>query len=61
MRQPARELGADHGRDPERVRQDVVRGYVSPESAREDYGVAFKSDLSIDADATARLRVKAAS
>jgi N-methylhydantoinase B len=53
--------GDPRARDAERVRQDVVRGYVSLASAREDYGVAFKSDLSIDADATARLRAKAAS
>jgi N-methylhydantoinase B len=53
--------GDPRERDPERVRQDVVRGYVSIDSARENYAVAFKPDLSIDADATARLRVKAAS
>jgi N-methylhydantoinase B len=40
----------------ERVRQDVVRGYVSREAAREEYGVVLDDDLSIDADATARLR-----
>jgi N-methylhydantoinase B len=52
--------GDPRERDPERVRQDVVRGYVSIDAAREDYAVAFKPDLTIDADATARLRVKAA-
>jgi len=36
-----------------------VRGYVSPDAARDDYGVAFKEDLSVDAAATAKLRVKA--
>jgi N-methylhydantoinase B len=44
------------GRPAERVRQDVVRGYVSREAARDDYGVAFDADLSVDAEATARLR-----
>jgi N-methylhydantoinase B len=53
--------GDPRAREPERVRLDVVRGYVSLDAAREDYGVAFKSDLSIDTDATARLRAKAAS
>jgi N-methylhydantoinase B len=40
----------------ERVRQDVVRGYVSRQAAHDDYGVAFKEDLSVDAKETARLR-----
>jgi N-methylhydantoinase B len=40
----------------ERVRQDVVRGYVSREAAREEYGVVLDDDLSIEAEATARLR-----
>jgi N-methylhydantoinase B len=48
-------------REPERVRQDVVRGYVSLKSAREDYGVALTPDLSVDVDATAKLRAKVAS
>ncbi|HEX9463765.1 MAG TPA: hydantoinase B/oxoprolinase family protein [Alphaproteobacteria bacterium] len=43
-------------RDPDRVRQDVVRGYVSIEAARRDYGVVLAADLTIDAAATARLR-----
>ena len=43
----------------ERVREDVVRGYVSREAAREDYGVAFADDLSVDARATAQLRATA--
>jgi len=38
------------------VRDDVARGYVSLEAARENYGVALDRDLGIDADATARLR-----
>ena len=40
------------------LRDDVVRGYVSRRAARDDYGVAFKDDLSVDADATAKLRAK---
>jgi N-methylhydantoinase B len=44
-------------RDPERVRQDVVRGYVSLQAAAEEYGVVLNpKDLRIDADATARTR-----
>ena len=54
--------GDPHERPAERVREDVVRGYVSREAARADYGVALKEDFGIDAAATARLRgVKAAS
>jgi N-methylhydantoinase B len=53
--------GDPRARDLERVQQDVVRGYVSREAARDDYGVALKEDLSVDADATAKLRTKAAS
>jgi len=45
-------------RPPERVRQDVLCGYVSRASARDDYGVALTDDLEIDAAATARLRAK---
>jgi N-methylhydantoinase B len=40
----------------EDVRRDVIRGYISREAARNDYGVEFNDDLSIDAEATARLR-----
>ncbi|MBI3969519.1 MAG: hydantoinase B/oxoprolinase family protein [Chloroflexi bacterium] len=43
-------------REPEQVRLDVVRGYVSRERARELYGVALTDDLFVDAAATARLR-----
>jgi N-methylhydantoinase B len=45
-------------RDVGRVRDDVARGYVSRESAQEDYGVALDRDFGIDPDATARLRGK---
>ncbi len=50
--------GDPRERASERVREDVVRGYVSREAARDDYGVALKDDLSVDAEATARLRAK---
>ena len=43
-------------RDPERVRQDVLDGYVTREAAERDYGVVLRDDLSIDEDATNRLR-----
>lgn len=45
----------------ERVREDVERGYVSREAAREDYGVALTDDHSVDTEATAQLRGKAQS
>jgi N-methylhydantoinase B len=45
-------------RDADHVRDDVLRGYVSREAARDDYGVAFTDDLSVDAAATKRLRAK---
>jgi N-methylhydantoinase B len=50
--------GDPHLREPERVRRDVLRGYVSREAARDDYGVVLTDDLSIDAEETARLRAK---
>jgi N-methylhydantoinase B len=43
-------------RDPQRVRLDVLDGYVSREAAREQYGVMLNDDLSIDTVETARLR-----
>ena len=60
------ELGGGGGygnpleRDPERVRTDVLRGYVTREGARKSYGVALRDDLSIDAAATQALRSGAA-
>ena len=42
----------------ERVRGDVVRNYVSPARAREDYGVVLTSELAVDAEATARMRAE---
>jgi N-methylhydantoinase B len=50
-------LGDPKKRDPERVRMDVQRGYVSLTGARDDYAVALDpTDLTVDAAATARLR-----
>jgi N-methylhydantoinase B len=51
--------GDPRARAPERVRQDVVRGYVSRQAAHDDYGVAFTEDLNVDAEETARLRAPA--
>jgi N-methylhydantoinase B len=48
--------GDPRARDPELVRQDVVRGYVSTRGATADYAVALNADLTIDRAATARLR-----
>jgi N-methylhydantoinase B len=44
-------------RDPEMVRLDVIRRYVSPEKAQEEYGVVLTANLEVDAAATERLRV----
>ena len=52
--------GDPREREVKRVREDVVRGYVSVASARDDYGVALHPDYRVDADATARLRQKTA-
>jgi len=44
-------------RDPEMVRLDVLRGYVSFKSAKEDYGVELNpKTLEIDWKATKELR-----
>jgi N-methylhydantoinase B len=53
--------GMAHEREPERVRNDVLWGFVSFERAREVYGVAFTSDvvsadLAVDEAETAWLR-----
>ena len=45
-------------RSAEVVRQDVARGFVSREKARADYGVVLKDDLTLDAEATTRLRAE---
>jgi len=48
--------GQPFERPVEQVALDVKRGYVSPQAARRDYGVALNEDGSIDAAETARLR-----
>jgi N-methylhydantoinase B len=49
--------GDPRQRDPERVRQDVARGYVSLKAAAEEYAVVLDpGDLSVNVAATARLR-----
>jgi N-methylhydantoinase B len=50
-------LGDPKQRDTERVRADVVRGYVSLQAAQDDYGVVIDpADLTVNTAATARLR-----
>lgn len=43
-------------RDPDRVRQDVILGYVSAEAAQEAYGVVLSDVGAVDQAATATLR-----
>ena len=43
-------------RDPERVRNDVIDGYVSCAAAERDYGVILTKELEIDWEATKRVR-----
>jgi N-methylhydantoinase B len=48
--------GDPRKRDPERVRRDVVRGYVSRKAAEEDYGVVLEDDLAVNIAATEHRR-----
>jgi N-methylhydantoinase B len=43
-------------RDPQRVRDDVIDGYVSRAAAERDYGVILTNELEIDWEATKRMR-----
>jgi N-methylhydantoinase B len=43
-------------RPADRVRRDVAGGFVSAESAREDYGVVLDARGALDAEATQALR-----
>jgi N-methylhydantoinase B len=44
-------------RDPEMIERDVVEGYVSPERAKEDYGVIINPEtMKVDEEATKNLR-----
>jgi N-methylhydantoinase B len=46
-------------REPERVRQDVLEGFVSVRGARDDYGVVLDPEtLRLDLEETARLRAQ---
>jgi len=47
-------------RDPERVRRDVIEGWISRERARDVYAVALSDELEVDAAATVSLRERAA-
>ena len=51
-------FGEPFERDPERVRRDVVDGYVTPEGAERDYGVVLRADLTVDEEATRRARAR---
>jgi N-methylhydantoinase B len=44
--------GPPSERDPERVREDVIDGYVSKEQAVERYGVVVAEDGDLDREAT---------
>jgi N-methylhydantoinase B len=48
--------GPPHERDPERVRHDVIEGYVSLARARDVYGVVLTEDLRVNRRATEALR-----
>ncbi len=53
-------MGDPRTRDPERVARDVRGGYVSPDAARERYGVVLTEEGTVDAAATAALRADGA-
>ena len=48
--------GSPLEREPERVRMDVLEGFVSAEAARTEYGVILGQGLAIDTGATKKLR-----
>jgi N-methylhydantoinase B len=55
-------IGGGYGnpleREPELVREDVRDGYLTPEQARDVYGVVLDGELDVDGEATARLRAE---
>ena len=52
-------FGDPRARDPERVRTDVIEGYVTLDHAKSDYGVVLNpKDFSIDQAATGKLRAE---
>ncbi len=54
-------FGEAFERDPERVRVDVLDGYVSREAAERDYGVVLDQTLEVDGEATQERRAARAS
>jgi len=48
--------GQPDARDPERVRDDVLDGLISVETARRDFGVVLTPAMTIDMDATTAAR-----
>jgi N-methylhydantoinase B len=48
--------GDPHARDPDKVLDDVLDGYITAEQAHDDYGVAISADGVLDITATAALR-----
>jgi N-methylhydantoinase B len=51
-------FGDPRARDPQRVRDDVLDGLITPEQARRDYGVAIDASGEIDRVETERLKAK---
>lgn len=49
-------VGDPFKRDPERVREDVVEGFVSVQAARAEYGVILSEHLAVDLEATRAYR-----
>jgi N-methylhydantoinase B len=53
-------FGDPLAREPERVRRDVLAGYVSPARARDGYGVVLTADGAVDEPATRARRAELA-
>jgi N-methylhydantoinase B len=49
-------FGKPRMRDPHNVQEDVLDGYVTLQRAGQDYGVVLRDDLSIDKEASKKLR-----
>ncbi len=50
--------GSPLEREPEKVRMDILEGFVSRDAARKEYGVVMKPGLEVDVEATRDLRAK---
>ncbi|MEM9685179.1 MAG: hydantoinase B/oxoprolinase family protein, partial [Pseudomonadota bacterium] len=48
--------GAPEERDPQRVLDDVLDGYITREAAEADYGVVIGEDMALDINSTTELR-----